>query len=213
MVKKQHLLAIATYLSIPVVTMVGAGVGSLINPDIAAGHPNYERNYWLLSQLKTLCLLAALAVAGLSWIVTCVLLVRARRQPAGWLALSLLGPFGLIGLTMLPDREPEPGDAHQRFVHGLGPWQRIAYETCVFFGVWVAAFVAMVLLSDLMILWQSARTGLPVAKIIEIRDASSGMYAFSEGLAIFYCVPLLYLLWPVAFNAAARLRTAWRARA
>ena len=42
-----------------------------INPEIAAGFPNYERNYRLLSLAKTLSMLAVLLVIIGLWILTC----------------------------------------------------------------------------------------------------------------------------------------------
>lgn len=203
MVKKQSLVAIAVYLTIPVAAMAGAGLSSLIDPDVAAGHPNYERNYWLLSQLKSLCLLGALAVDAALWILTCLLLVRSKRRSRGWLALSLLGPFGLIGLSMLRDLDPDADDAHEEFTRRMRTWWRAVYEACKFVIAWLAAFAAMQVISYLVILRESAVSGLSVAKIVEIRDASSGMYAFSEGLVVLYLVPLLYLVWPIGWNVAA----------
>jgi hypothetical protein len=46
--KKQTAVALVLVLLIPVVTMLGGWVFSLINPEIAAGHPNYVRNFQLL---------------------------------------------------------------------------------------------------------------------------------------------------------------------
>ncbi len=50
MTKKQWVVAIVLLLLIPAVLMLGGMIFNLINPEIAAGHPNYVRNFHLLSQ-------------------------------------------------------------------------------------------------------------------------------------------------------------------
>ena len=52
MMKKQTVVALVLLLLIPVVLTLGGLLFSLINPEIAAGHPNYVRNYHLLNLLK-----------------------------------------------------------------------------------------------------------------------------------------------------------------
>jgi len=47
---------------IPAVTVLGGILINSINPEIAAGHANYERNYRLLSLAKNLSMLAGLLV-------------------------------------------------------------------------------------------------------------------------------------------------------
>jgi hypothetical protein len=61
----------------------------------------------------------------------------------------------------------------------------------------------MILKRNLMIWYQSATTGVSTAQIIAIQDASSGMWAFGEGLEVMFFVILLYLLRPILFNLAA----------
>ena len=39
------------------------------------------------------------------------------------------------------------------------------------------------------------------------QNASSGMWAFSEGLEVMFLVALLYLFWPITFNIVGRLAT------
>jgi hypothetical protein len=56
-----------------------------------------------------------------------------------------------------------------------------------------------------MISYQSFTTGVPTATIVAEQDASSGMYAFGEGLQEIYLVMLIYLLWPIFFNLAGQL--------
>jgi hypothetical protein len=62
MFKKPYALAIVSILLIPVATLLGGVIFSFINPDIAAGHPNYERNYRLLALARLLAIWA-------SWLV------------------------------------------------------------------------------------------------------------------------------------------------
>ena len=58
MMKKQTVVALVLLLLIPVVSMLGGLLFSLINPEIAAGHSNYVRNYHILSLVKTMSFLA-----------------------------------------------------------------------------------------------------------------------------------------------------------
>jgi hypothetical protein len=63
----------------------------------------------------------------------------------------------------------------------------------------------MVLKRDLMIMYEAATTGISTAQIINQQNASSGMWAFSEGLEVSFLVVLFYLLWPICFNVLGRL--------
>jgi hypothetical protein len=74
------------------------------------------------------------------------------------------------------------------------------YELCCFVIVWVLAYQAMVLNRELIIRYEAATTGVSTAQIIDIQNASSGMWAFAEGNEVMYLVVLLYLLRPVAFG-------------
>lgn len=205
MFKRQYALALASFLLISVVTVLGGTLFSAINPEIAAGHPNYERNYRLLALAKDLSVLAALMLNMGLWILTCFFLVKSRSRSYRWWALAALGPFGFIALTMLADNAPAPGDMYQRFIRRLKIHLRMALELCVFVVVWVLAYEAMVLKRDLMIIYEAATTSTSATEIISRQNASSGMWAFSEGLEVLYLVVLLYFLWPIVFNVLARL--------
>jgi hypothetical protein len=203
--KRPYVRAIIAFLLIPVACIVGAVIFISIDPEIARGHLNYARNYRLIELAKNIFFCAMLlAIIGL-WFMTCFFLLQAKKQSYGWLPLALLGPFGLIALSTLRDKEPANGDSHRRFIGKLNVLACIAYELCVFVMAWVLAFAGMVLKRDLMILYQSAATGVSREEILRIQDASSGMYAFSEGLEIMFLVVLFYLLLPLCINAAARL--------
>jgi hypothetical protein len=65
----------------------------------------------------------------------------------------------------------------------------------------------MVLKRELMIGFESFRTGTPVAAIVALQNASSGMWAFREGLEVAYLAVLICLAWPILFNIAAARRT------
>ena len=212
--KRLYLLAIISFLSIPVVTVLAGVVFSAIDPEIAAGHPDYERNYRLLDMAKHLSLLAGLLLDLGLWILTCFFLLRSKGRSAGWLPLAILGPFGFIPLTWLRDMEPAPEDGYQQFLRKLNTALRVVYELCMFLAVWVVAYQIMLLKHDLQILYESATTGVSTAAIEEIRNASGGMWAFSEGIVVLYLVVLLYLLWPICFNVVAQLlrRAAGRRR-
>jgi hypothetical protein len=115
------------------------------------------------------------------------------------------GPLGLAILRSLNDRVPAETDRHARFVRNLNALQRVGYEVCRFVVIWLLACQAMVLKRNLMILYESATTGTSTAQIIATQNASSGMWAFGEGLEVMFLVVLFYLLWPIAFNFVGRL--------
>ena len=209
MLKRPYVLAIVSFLMIPAVTVLGGMAINFINPEIAAGHANYERNFWLLSLAKNLSMLAGLMVIMALWFLTGFFLVKSKKRSYGWLSLAMLGPLGLIILTMLTDTAPAPGDLYQRFVGKLKIYLRVGYELGFFVVVWVGAYQTMVLKRNLMILYEAATTGISIEQIIDRQNASSGMWAFSEGLEVLFLVGLFYLLWPVCFNVVGRLPRLW----
>jgi hypothetical protein len=62
MIKKYYVLAIVSLILIPAVTIAGATIAILIDPEIAVHSANYERNFRILNQLKSGLILAAFAV-------------------------------------------------------------------------------------------------------------------------------------------------------
>jgi hypothetical protein len=112
-------------------------------------------------------------------------------------------------LTILSDNAPARGDLYQRFVGKLKIYLRVAYELCFFVAVWVVAYQTMVFKRNLMIIYEAATTGTSTAQIINQQNASSGMWAFSEGNEVLYLVVLFYLLWPICFNAVGHLPKLW----
>lgn len=209
MLGKPGTLAILSLLLIPLVSVAGAMLAISIDPEMARRSSNYERNYMLLDAVRSACLLATLLAALSLWFLSCFFLLKSKEQTYGWLPLALLGPFGFIVLTMLGDKTPAPGDAYRQFIGKLNIYLRVAYEVCLFFAVWVLAFQTMLLKRELMILFQSARTGMSVAQIVDLQNASSGMWAFSEGLEVLFLVALFYLLWPACFNLVGKMARSW----
>jgi hypothetical protein len=209
MFKRPYVLATVSFLMIPAVFLPAMMLVSFIDPEIALRTSNYERNYQLLSLAKQLCMLAVSLVAMGLWFLTCFFLIKSKKRSYGWLPLAALGPFGLIILAMLGDNAPAPGDLYQQFVGKLKIYRRVAYELSFFVIVWVGAYQTMVLKRDLMILYEAAVTGVSTAQIIDRQNASSGMYAFSEGLEVLFLVSLFYLLWPICFNVVGRLPGLW----
>lgn len=205
MMKKQTVVALVLLLLIPVVSMVGGLLFSLINPEIAAGHSNYARNYHLLSLVKSMSLAASAAVVVILWLIACFLVIRSKERSSLWLFLAALGPFGFAMLAMLNDRAPEETDRYSRFVGNLNRFVRVGYEVCGFVIMWLLAFQAMVLKLNLTIMYESATTGISTAQIIDRQNASSGMWAFAEGIEVMYMVVLLYLIWPIVFNIVGRV--------
>jgi hypothetical protein len=108
-------------------------------------------------------------------------------------------------IAMLNDRSPAPDDRYQHFIGALKLYWRIPLEIAVLIAAWFLAYQCVALKSDLSIRYESYTAGIPVETIVERQNASSGMYAFGEGLEAVYLVPLFYLLWPVLFNLVGRL--------
>ena len=203
MIKKQLFIALLLLLLIPAVT-VGAGVlFSLINPEIAAGHPNYSRNWHLLYSLKMGVMYTSFLTILALYLLGCFLVIRSKHQSRAWLLLALLGPLGFAVLSVLNDRAPSQADRYSRFVRDLNMWIRVGYELCSFVVIWELAEQIMILKRNLMIWHESVTTGMSTAQIIAIQDASSGMWAFGEGLEVMFFVILLYLLRPILFNLIA----------
>jgi hypothetical protein len=209
MFKKYYVLAIFSFLLIPVVTISGGRLFQLIDPDIALHYPNYVRNSRILDLARHVVLFSSFAVDVGLWFLTCFFLVKSKRQSYVWVALGILGPYGFIIMTTLRDRAPALGDFYQRFVGRLSIYLRVPYELCFFIVVSAVAYQAIVLKRDLMIIHQSITTGVPIEKIIEEQSASGGMWAFGEGMEEMYLLVLIYLLWPVCFNAGAHLPRLW----
>ncbi len=205
MIKKQSVVAVVLLLLIPFVCVLGGMLFSLINPEIAAGHPNYVRNYHLLSLLKIACFWASAAGVAALWLLVCFLVIRSKNRSYLWLLLAALGPFGFAILAMLNDHAPEVTDRHSRFVRNLNVFFRIGYELCTFLIVWELAYQAMHLKRTLMIRYEAATTGTSVAQIVDRQNASGGMWAFAEGNEVMYLVVLLYLLWPIVFSIVGRI--------
>jgi len=205
MTKKQWVVAIVLLLLIPAVLMLGGTLFSLINPEIAAGHPNYVRNFNMLSLLKRMILWVSIAAAAVLWLLVCLLVIRAKKRSLLWLFLATLGPFGFAILAMLNDLAPEEKDRHARFVSNMNWYVRAGYELCTFVIIGELAYQAMVLKRTLMIRYEAAITGVSTAQIIDLQNASGGMWAFSEGLEVMYLVVLLYLLRPVIFRVVGHM--------
>jgi hypothetical protein len=205
MMKKQSVLALVLFLLIPVVTVLGGLLFSLINPEIAAGHPNYVRNYHLLNLLKMMSLWTSLAGVAVLWVLVCLLVIRSKKRSYLWLFLAALGPIGFAALATLNDQTAAQTDSYARFVSQLNWFLRAGYEVLSFVIIWELAWQAMILKSTLMIRYEAFTTGVSIAQINAVRDASAGMWAFGEGMEVMYLAVLLYLLRPFAFRIVARV--------
>lgn len=203
---KKHWLAILLLLLIPAVLMLGGALFSFINPEIAAGHANYVRNYQLLNLLKKMVMMGTALTVLVLWVMVCWQVIRVKKQSAGWLALAVLGPIGLAILAMLDDKNTvASGDAYSQFVGRLHWLMRAGYEALTLWIVWELAWQAMIVKRGLMERIEAARTGMTVAQVIELHNASGGMWAFAEGMEVMFFMVLLYLLRPVVFNLVARM--------
>ena len=209
MIKRQMVVALVLLLLIPPVLMMGGMLFSLVNPEIAAGHPNYVRNYHLLTLLKGAFFWASVAGAAVLWMLACLQLIRSKNRSHMWLLLAALGPFGFVVLATLSDRMTvaEP-DRYARFVRNLNWFVRAGYELCSFVIIGEIAYEAMILQRTLMIQYEAATTGVSTTQIIDIQSASSGMWAFSEGMEVMYLIALFYLLRPVVFRFVGQVAAA-----
>lgn len=206
MPERHDVLALICYLAIPVVVTAGAAAHRLIDPELARGRADYEQTYRLLDHMRLGALAAAAVLALVLWTSCCYLLLRSRRRSLRWLALAAAGPFGLIVIASLADRAPAAGDRYQQFVGRLTTSWRVAFELAVLVAVWVGSYQTVMLRREAMIRLESFTTGTPIATIVAQQTASSGMWAAGEGMEELYLVGLLYLLRPIAFNLAGRLR-------
>jgi hypothetical protein len=213
--KTEMRVAFALLMAIPVVAFLGVGLSNLINPEIAAGHPNYVRNFFLLSLVKRSLFFSTGGAIAILWFVASFLVVHSKERSPYWAFLAILGPFGFAILTMLNDKTPAQGDRYARFVQRLKPFMRVGYEVLLLVAIWMLAYQVVELKRNVMIMIESARTGMSVQQIIDIQNQSSGMWAFGEGLEEMFLIPVIYVLWPLLFNAvgyvAAKV-TAQRAR-
>ena len=82
--KKQTVVALLLLLLIPIVTVLGGLLFSLINPEIAAGHANYARNFHFLSLLKLMSMLATAVVIAILWLLACFLVIRSKERSSWW---------------------------------------------------------------------------------------------------------------------------------
>ena len=205
MPKPHSLLAFASYLAIPIV-VIGGGIASiLINPEWALGTADYPGNFRLLQRLSLGVMAASVGVGLVLWFACGYFLLKARQRSLGWLTLAAAGPPGLMLIAALADHAPRPDDRYQHFIRGLGWLGHGAVELAVFIAAWVFAFLLVMIKRDAMIWLESMTTGNSRDAIIAVQDASSGMWAFTEGLEQMYLAPLLFLLWPVTFNLVMRL--------
>ena len=205
MPKRQYVLALACYLSIPVVLIGGAGVFRLIDPELARGHANYARDYQLLEMTRTGAVMAAGGLALVLWASCCYLVLKSRHRSLGWLPMAAAGPFGFVVIAALEDRAPAPGDLHQQFMRKLRIYGRLPLEVVMFVAVWFVTYEFVVLKRNLMIAFESLSTGTPTAVIVAQQAASSGMWAAGEGMEQIYLIILIYLLRPILFNLGGQL--------
>jgi hypothetical protein len=204
---RPYATAVVCYLAIPVVVIGGVALSRLIDPELALRTANYGRNFRLLEMVRQGVLLSAAGLAVVLWATACYLVLRSRQRSPLWLLLAAAGPFGFVFIAMLGDRSAAPGDAYQRFISKLRVYWRLPLEVAKFFAAWCIAFSTVFVKRDLMNSYESFSTGRSVEEIVAEQTASSGMYAFGEGLEATYLFILIYLLWPLAFNLAARYKS------
>src|SRR3569833_2131793 len=166
MIKKQLLLALLLLLLIPIVMLGGGLLFSLINPEVAAGHPNYVRNWHLLSQLKSLIMFAMFAAVLALYLLGSFLVIRSKNQSGIWLLLAALGPLGFAILSVLNDRAPSEADRYSRFLRSMNWFLRTGYELLCLYLIWELSWQIMILKRNLTIHYESITTGVPTSQII-----------------------------------------------
>jgi hypothetical protein len=197
-------MALTCYLAIPVVVIGGVALSRLIDPEMALGSADYARNFRLLQQVATGALMATVGLAAVLWASTCYLVLKSRQRSLLWLSLAAAGPLGFVFIAMLSDRSPSPHGPYQEFIGDLKWCWRVPLEIVMFFLGWILAYQCVVLKRELAIGFESLSTGTPAETIVAQQTASSGMYAFGEGLEAAYLFTLIYLLWPILFDLAGR---------
>lgn len=203
MIKKQSGLALFLFLLIPLITILGGIASNFINPEWAAGHPDYSRNFHLLTLLKNLLFFGSLAGVCVLWVLVCVLVIRYKRRSYLWLVFAALGPLGFAVLASLTDRTATEPDSYTRFLRRMNLFVRAGYEILSFAIIWELAWQAMILWRMMQIRYEAATTGVSVAQVMNVQNASSGMWAFGEGLEVMYLTVLFYLLRPLLFRMVA----------
>ena len=201
----KHLWALAAFVAIPVIFATGGALLLLVDPEKLAGHTHYVRNFRLLQLARGGVMLAMFGAVVVAWFVTCFLVLRAKRQPYGWLLLGFLGPFGLAILVALRDLSPEPADLYERLIRRLHIGFRVVYEIGFFLLGWTLAWQMMTAKREITLAVQSAVTGLPRQQILDQQNDQSAMWAVSELNDVMYFFVLLYLLRPVCVNVAGAL--------
>jgi hypothetical protein len=206
MIRKYYCRSILALLLIPVVVILAARIFEAIDPELARGHADYARNYALLAHARRVVLLAGPVLAGVLWLLACVWLLRAKARRRVWLLLALLGAPGFAMLSALSDRSPPaPNDAYRRQLARLPRLLRVLYEIVRFAAL---GFVTMQLVewwNDRTALLEATRRGVALAVVLAERDASSGMWAFGDGMRAAFLFVLIYALWPASYNAVAGL--------
>jgi hypothetical protein len=198
--KKYRLLALISFLLIPVVGMIGFGIYALIDPEIAVKTTDYAANFRRLYQLKTMILYLVFFSCTGFWILTCLFTIKAKQRSLGWLPLAIFGPFGFVFLFILKSgaQSEEPAPSTPPF--------RPLLELLFFLSALFIAHYAVVLKNWLFANLEAARTGTTTAQIFQIQSSSSGMYAFGETVETAFLFALLYLLRPLAAHIYQRLK-------
>lgn len=201
---RDNLLAIAALLAIPVAVLSGGALFGLIDPEWAHHTGDYVRNYRLIEILRQAILLIALLAALCFWFLCIWLVVRARERTPRWLLLAVLGPLGLVVLILLDVRSRNPEDRYGTVRAGLRWPSRLLFDTACFFLLLALAGTTVVAMNQLTLLIEATRRGVDPSVVAAERDASSGMWAFSEMIETMFVFTLLWLLLPLVFNLIAR---------
>jgi hypothetical protein len=206
MIRKYSCLSILALLLIPVVVILTARLFEAIDPELTLGHADFARNYALLEHARRVVLWAGPVLAGVLWLLACAWLLRAKSRHKVWLLLAMLGAPGFAVLSVLSDLSPPaPNDAYRRLLARLPPLLRVLYEVVRFAAL---GFVTMQLIewwNDYTALLEATRRGVALVVVLAERDASSGMWAFGDGMRAAFLFVLIYALWPASYNAVAGL--------
>jgi hypothetical protein len=200
-IRKYYSLSIGALLLIPVTSILGVRLFTLIDPELAAGHPDYVRHYAQLEHLRGGVWWFTLLTMGLLWLLCCAWVLRARARSLFWLWLALLGPLGFVGLFALSDRGVADAGAQPRMREGARLAWRMLFELCRFVLLWMLAMQLVEWFNSATAWAEAHRRSVSMAQVLAERDASSGMWAFGDSLRAGFVLILLYLLWPAGMAA------------
>jgi hypothetical protein len=200
-IRKNYALSVSAVLLIPVITVAEGWAFAALDPERAAGHPDYAHNFALREQLRSAALFGSLALECVLFFFACWWLLRAKSRTPGWMAWALVGAPGFAVIASLRDLAPlRPQDHYERLLARVPLPLRVLYEAGRFFVFWFAAMSFVTVWGYASALLEAAERGLTLTQLMAERDASSGMWAFGDLIRAAWVFIVMYALWPGVCN-------------